>query len=80
MKKNDILKCVSYNAYYVNFRKIKEFMKNEIENLESIIEKLIALFEEFDLKDWEKAYKNMLLCLQEDPEYAPMSSRRSRIC
>jgi len=37
-------------------------MKNEIENLESIIEKLIALL-------------NMLLCLQEDPEYAKYQLR-----
>lgn len=63
--------------YYINFRKIKESMKNEIENLESIIEKLIALFEEFNLKKWEKAYKNMLLCLQEDPEYAKYQLRIS---
>ena len=65
--------CISYKVYYVNFRKIKEFMENE--SLESIIEKLIALFEEFDLKNWEKAYSDMLLCLKEDPEYAKYQLR-----
>ena len=64
---------ISYKVYYVNFRKIKEFMENE--SLESIIEKLIALFEEFDLKNWEKAYSDMLLCLKEDPEYAKYQLR-----
>ena len=52
-------------------------MESEIESLESIIEKLIALFEEFDLKNWEKAYKNMFLCLEEDPEYAKYQLRIS---
>ena len=47
----------------------------ENESLESIIEKLIALFEEFDLKNWEKAYSDMLLCLKEDPEYAKYQLR-----
>lgn len=50
-------------------------MKNEIENLESIVEKLIVLFEEFNLKDLEKAYKNIFLLLQEDPEYAKYQLR-----
>lgn len=43
-------------------------MKNE--NIKLILEKLIALFKEFDLKDWEKAYKDLLLYLEDDPEYA----------
>ena len=47
----------------------------ENESLESIIEKLIALFEKFDLKNWEKAYSDMLLCLKEDPEYAKYQLR-----
>lgn len=52
-------------------------MNNEIESLELIIEKLIALFEEFDLRIWEKSYKNMLLCLQEDSDYAKYQLRIS---
>ena len=50
-------------------------MKNEIENIEMILEKLIVLFEEFDLTKWKEAYKNILLCLQEDPEYAKYQLR-----
>ena len=50
-------------------------MENEIESLESIIEKIIAILEEFDLKNWETAYKNILLCLKEDPEYAKYQLR-----
>lgn len=53
--------------YYVHFNEIKELMKKE--NIKLRLEKPIALFKAFDLKDWEKAYKDLLLYLQDNPKF-----------